>query len=655
MSGTQSLMDVTLRPWPSLKKDELNADDLTRQIEQLTAERGSLREITEKSLQDDIIAGKDVPDGTTEEHDGTKETKEAPSKEQRLQDIARLQHEMSGHLEWAKFAANNAVDLLSLVLSADVNKRTVNSFSHTFRHEGLNQGVPFGSFGISRENHDQHVRKPDEAQSLAEYEQRQELVSKGSRMDALDSAVDDILNAAKNVERQVRRETTYWREVRSISDKGWPIQRYRSNVRNVPFAVRYGLPEASDHFKARGLAPLQMDKDGSIMLHPALKLKPKTLRVRISENGNITGTSRLPIEGETDDIAIEKTIQLARDSLFEEELYHEMSIESRQLVAYGVQFRESVIHVKAAEHSQKELLIDCIPRENSIGGSQDHSHDWLAQNVAEGLRLLLAHEHSMRLHRRSQLPPPLTIQKREAPPPALLRTLLAIFKHLEGVDSLYDYLETVARTLENASLRIQLETTREISWANLADSLKESSRNSTSATDQLLDVFMKPFDGKATLSLASSSGAYLEAFVISTRTVIGQPTFGTEHKLSLPSSLVTDLGLFRQLKFSSVEETTSYLDYVLSLHIAHRQLKSDFSSRATVKGNDPRITIKSKSSKKKPAADHDIVVELQNGELKVTASDADSEDLTDGAHHSHIWNAQSAGISLTEMIKSWIG
>jgi hypothetical protein len=96
---------------------------------------------------------------------------------------------------------------------------------------------------MSKENHDNHVRKPDEAQTLQEYEQRQELVSKGARMVALDTATDDILKAAKKLEREVRRETKYWQEIVSISDKGWPIQRVRQNARNVPFAVRYGLPE----------------------------------------------------------------------------------------------------------------------------------------------------------------------------------------------------------------------------------------------------------------------------------------------------------------------------------------------------------------------------------------------------------------------------
>lgn len=92
------------------------------------------------------------------------------------------------------------------------------------------------------------MRKPDEALSLQEYEQRQELVAKGARMEALDTATDDILKAAKKLEREVRRETKYWQEIVSISDKGWPIQRTRQNARNVPFAVRYGLPEGNEAY-----------------------------------------------------------------------------------------------------------------------------------------------------------------------------------------------------------------------------------------------------------------------------------------------------------------------------------------------------------------------------------------------------------------------
>jgi mediator of RNA polymerase II transcription subunit 17 len=402
-----------------------------------------------------------------------------------------------------------------------------------------------------------------------------------------------------------------------------------------------------------------MDKDGSIMLDPALALKPKTLRVRISENGKITGTSHLPVEGKGDSTAIEKTIQLARDSLFEEELYQEMTLETRQLLAYGAEYRDSVIHVTLSEandeHGVKKLLLDCIPREGRVTASQEHTNDTLAQSIAEGLRLLLVHEHSMRLHRRTQLPPPLTGQKRDKPPPPLLRTLLAVFRHLEGVNSLYDYLESTAKTLGRAGLGVQLETTREVSWAKLAESLQSAPRKGLSATDQLLDIFSKPFDGRATLSLPSPDGTQPEVLTISTRTLIGQPTFGTEHKLALPALLATELGLFPQLKFTTVPETTSYLDWILSLHVAHRQLKSDFSDRVVVKGNDARITIGNRDAKKGSVAQQDIQVELQNGELRLIVQ---ATGAAEGAHivgQSYTWKGQEEDMSMREKVASWVG
>jgi mediator of RNA polymerase II transcription subunit 17 len=402
-----------------------------------------------------------------------------------------------------------------------------------------------------------------------------------------------------------------------------------------------------------------MDKDGSIMLDPALALKPKTLRVRISENGNITGTSHLPVDGGGNPVAIENTIQLARDSLFEEELYQEMTLETRQLLAYGAEYRDSVIHVTLSEandeHGAKKLLLDCIPRDARATASQEHMNDWLAQNIAEGLRLLLVHEHSMRLHRRTQLPPPLTGQKRDKPPTPLLRTLLALFHHLEGVNSLYNYLENTAKTLGRAGLGVQVETTREVSWAKLAGSLQNAPEKGLSATDQLLDIFSKPFDGRATLILPSPGGMQPEVLTMFTRTLIGQPTFGTEHKLALSAPLATELGLFQQMKFTTVPETISYLDWVLSLHIAHRQLKSDFSDRVAARANDARITIGNKIGKKESLVQQDIQVELENSELKLTVTATDAAEGTQPAEQSYTWKGQDGEMSIKEKVASWVG
>jgi mediator of RNA polymerase II transcription subunit 17 len=401
-----------------------------------------------------------------------------------------------------------------------------------------------------------------------------------------------------------------------------------------------------------------MDKDGSIILDPALALKPKTFRVRISIDGKITGTSQVPLDGDAPTRSLEKSIQLARDSLLEEELYYEMSLETRQLLAYGVELRDSTITIDLPQmgsvSQDRKLLIDCIPRDDSIASNQGHEHDWFARNIAEALRLLLAHEHSMRLYRRSQLPPPLTGQTREQLPPPLLRTLLAVLSHIAGVDSLYVYLDLVAKTLNSAGLDATLETTRETSWANLMESLKTTPKKGLSATDQLLEIFMKPLDGKATLTLPTANGAQSENLIVVTRTIIGQPTFGTEHKLTLPSTLSSDIGLFQQHKFANVAELKSYLDWILSLHIAHRLLKSEYASRSQTRTQDPRLSIRSKDSKKGLKSTKDIRIDFNDGELRVTALAVDAAPETEDSERWHTWNGTNGSASLKEVIKEWI-
>lgn len=96
MSAAGSTTNVALRPWPASKKDELTKDELLAQIGQLTVERGHLRDITEKTLQGEVDAGKHVPEESLEGVDQA-DKKDAAATKDRLEEIQRVRHEM-----WAK-------------------------------------------------------------------------------------------------------------------------------------------------------------------------------------------------------------------------------------------------------------------------------------------------------------------------------------------------------------------------------------------------------------------------------------------------------------------------------------------------------------------------------------------------------------------------
>lgn len=403
-----------------------------------------------------------------------------------------------------------------------------------------------------------------------------------------------------------------------------------------------------------------MDSDGDIILDPALTLKPKTLRVRISENGKIIGVSQATIRGALDELAIEKSIQLARASLFEEELFYEMSIESRQLLSYGVELRDTVIHVTVpGEHStQRKLLIDCIAQDENGLSLHGGGQDWLAQDIAEGLRILLAHEHRMRLVRRTRLPPPMTQQKRQQPTPPLLRTLLAMFSHLTAVESLYAYMSAVTNTLKSAGLDVTLEATRELTWEKLTTTIKDTEAKDIAATDQLLATLVRRFEGKASLSLPSSSETSQDSIVIDTRTFMAAPHFGTEHMVTLPPTLIQLLNLEhdpqRQLKFSSTEEVKEYLDWIVSLDISQTLLFKEYSGRSVIKSSEPCISVVSKGSKKGLIKEDDLEVELGKAALKVTAT-AHGQLATGVAVESFTWNGSAGRPPLKEKVKSWLG
>jgi mediator of RNA polymerase II transcription subunit 17, fungi type len=405
-----------------------------------------------------------------------------------------------------------------------------------------------------------------------------------------------------------------------------------------------------------------MNKDGGIILDPNLRLKPKTLRVRIVENEQTIGTSHLTTQEDLNKNDIEHSIQLSRDSLFEEELFHEMSMESRQLLGYGVELRNSTIYIAtpavSRQASQRKILIDCIDRDGQMELEPNPSQNWLARNIAEALRLLLAHEHRMRLYRRSQVPPPMADHGKQQSSPRLLRTLLAMFSHLDAVDSLHAHLHATIKTIKSAGLDMRLEASRESLWVRLAETIKNLENTDISAIDQLLQAFVKAFDASATIALPLS-GAQSESIVVATRTYIGPPVFGSEHKLTLSPTLAKVLDLepdqSRQFKFSSTQDVISYLDWILALYIAHNYLVDEFPGRSSTRSEDPRLTIISKGNSKGKVREDEIAIELSKGVLEVTAT-INTHLSTGATTQLHTWNgAAQAQPSLKDKVKSWIG
>jgi mediator of RNA polymerase II transcription subunit 17 len=99
MSGAHPLSTVALRPWPAPAKEALSKEDLYAQVGQLTAERKQyLRDITEKSLLEDIAAGRD---GIVDSVEGAKQAdkEEVLSQAEMLDRLGKARFDVFNKLE----------------------------------------------------------------------------------------------------------------------------------------------------------------------------------------------------------------------------------------------------------------------------------------------------------------------------------------------------------------------------------------------------------------------------------------------------------------------------------------------------------------------------------------------------------------------------
>jgi mediator of RNA polymerase II transcription subunit 17, fungi type len=128
-------------------------------------------------------------------------------------------------------------------------------------------------------------------------------------------------------------------------------------------------------------------------------------------------------ERNSEDLPVEALLVRARDSIYDEELYHEMHREARDLTNQGVRSIDGMISLPY-EHD-KHIEIDLLP---SLEENSSQPEINICAGIALSLRILLSHAHHQNLRRRSQPPPPLREGK---PPRPTYRILTPVLEHLQ--------------------------------------------------------------------------------------------------------------------------------------------------------------------------------------------------------------------------------
>ncbi|KAI9844259.1 MAG: RNA polymerase II mediator complex subunit [Sclerophora amabilis] len=530
-------LSLSLRALP---RDDSDTKSLPSLIARINRQRGAFRNVTESGLEGEIDSSASVVDADPEDVTDIDGTETSVEGDRPKEDLLTVKEEILKQIGQAHNEAYAALDFISLLLSKHTPRQAEISMSSFIK-----QQVPLGTLGAEK------VLAPKLSDSEREDDKA---VSRGWKLGAFHSAADLILSSAIRLEKEVERETKYWEQVLAVSRRGWSLCRQPREKHTL--GVRYGFREAANEFRDRGLASLRRGEDGNIIFDQGYSNSiPKTIRVRI-ENGdkNLTGSSRVT-SAFTADASVEDHILQARNTIYDEELLHEISREARLL---GNQSVRNIGSALAFNDSGRRFLIDLIPLEDQEGVSTQSmlsEDDSLANATALALRVLLSHAHRQNLRRRSQIPPPVTERKRTTPAYFLLRPILSHLSHQSAIRSVVRYLDSLTASLGSAGLGAKYNIRIATHSALAADGTYSKSR---SMVEDVIQAVIDRLDSSVDITVGGSAGINVKM-----RTQMRPPNLGTEYLISVSKVA----GAPESMRIDSEEETERYIDHLITMSI----------------------------------------------------------------------------------------
>ncbi|KAL1589129.1 Mediator of RNA polymerase II transcription subunit 17 [Cladosporium halotolerans] len=536
------MVPLSFQPWPLDKPQPPNIIDVLTRVQ---AERGQLfRNITEASLAEEIAADGALSPSQNTSSDGEQDDEPADNQHPKdgqpvsREQLQRAKLEMLQQVGVAHNEVMMALDFVAL-LESEHAPQAQNSMS-----QALKDGVPPKTLGT-----DVWARMPaDEARRTQD-----QVLARNVKMRSLQRSADDILGAARRLEDNVRRETQFWDQMLSISGKGWSVCRVPRSKR---LGVRYGFSESAGEFSSRSLAALHSNADGSISLERGFGSKPRGLRVTVVRNGNVTGRSYLPAVSDDSETTLEARIRHARDSIFDEELFREMTRECRAMVSLGVTMRGQTIRLPTAtmnESASTEVHLDLVPLEQETGVEVNASNpdDATAQALALGSRLILSQAHRDKLKRRSEFPAPMAERAEEKPVMSILKPLTSFLLHKSSLDAVNAYITKATEIIKLGKI--------DITVSQAAFQLPESAQITNA--EELVTALNTTFASTARIELKPPASEIATALTIDVETSLAQTQ-------SMSSTFTLHVPDQRYLHFDTIEDLAETTDAALASLLA---------------------------------------------------------------------------------------
>ncbi|KAL9599294.1 MAG: hypothetical protein Q9219_003921 [cf. Caloplaca sp. 3 TL-2023] len=548
-------LSIALRAWPT--QDE-SKQSLPYLIARINEQKGSFVNVTEASLQEEIRAAEAGEAELTANAEDKEAVEDGQDIKAKGDELFKAREEIVKQITAAYNASSHALDLVSLILSKHTPKAVEGTISPFVK-----ASVPMGSIGaeIMQEAPQSEAEKVNE-----------NLVGLGWRLQSLERSAGSLLKSASRLEQEMERETTYWKQILAVKENGWSLCRVPGDAHTL--GVRFGFAEdfllllskshssvAHPEFRDRGLAALRRDAEGNIDFDRGARWHgDKRLRVRLLRQGRPTATNEKPPVPSEGDLPLLQHLLQARNSLFDEELYHELNREARNLINQGVRCIGAAIHFPFPDKNSKvEIdLVSIDEKEEDL----EEADSTIPTAIATALRILLSHAHRESLRRRSQPPPPIT----ETPTPrrfySLLAPILEIIQHDSARKTALTALQHLERAMKSAHLPFSAEQTS--SSLNLPTSPSPSRQR---ATTLVLTHFLNPHHTQFLLHLPTTT-----PLTLSIRTSIHPPVHGTSFHLS--TTTTTNIpSIPHPLHFPTFQKLQRHLFETLALDMRDFLLK----------------------------------------------------------------------------------
>lgn len=333
-----------------------------------------------------------------------------------------------------------AVDFISLMLSKEQPSQAGATVSPALRDL-----VGIGTLGADK----LAVSNIDDARL-----RDNKLVAVGCKFADIDRTVESVLTSASRLQKEITVETKYWAEVLAVSEKGWAVTR----VPNEPetLGVRYGFSEAAPDFRNTSLAPMRRGDDGTVELDCGRMLgDPQRLLVTLEKNGRIVGQSPLP-RPLPQNAPLEDRVLEARNTIFAQELWHEINREGRLLQSYGVRLEDSALSCSLGDDLRVVFALEPLERLVEEGASGSLPEDYRAESLAAALHQLLTYAHRINNQRRSRPMSKNRIQSTTTPPYPLLRPVLAHIQHETSTQDATRFISGLTTVLQSAGVTTAL-------------------------------------------------------------------------------------------------------------------------------------------------------------------------------------------------------